>query len=207
MVRNNRQHWIVVKRFRVICFWPYTSRISYRIPKLIFPRGKRGLALIRIRYNANQCQEAYSSPDSSSVERAVVKIKYSATRCIFNSLWSNIVFRIDILRQSVRSPCQLFIYLFIFCLCLYTSLQMFYFVTFLHREEQLSSTIAVAISQWLCPLISALPIKPGSICYTSYAAVCKSKGNWQKIVDVGVGVVYHEYDYKLNWTTRSLTTS
>ena len=54
---------------------------------------------------------------------------------------------------------------------------MFYFVTFLHREEQLSSTIAVAISQWLCPLIPALPIKPGSICYTSYAAVCKSKGN------------------------------
>ena len=58
-------------------------------------------ALIRMRYIGNQCKDAYSSPGSSVVESSVVKIKYSAANCIFNPLWSNTVFRIDILRQSV----------------------------------------------------------------------------------------------------------
>ena len=41
--------------------------------------------------NAIHCQsieEAYSSPGSCAIESTVVKIKYFAARCIFNSLWS-----------------------------------------------------------------------------------------------------------------------
>ena len=82
-----------------------------------------------MRYIGNQCKDAYSSPGSSVVESSVVKIKYSAANCIFNPLWSNTVFRIDILRPSARSPCQLFIYLFVLCLLIleFTDVLLCYF--------------------------------------------------------------------------------
>ena len=91
--------------------------------------------------NAIHCksiEEAYSSPGSCAIESTVMKIKYFAARCIFNSLWSNIVFRIDILRRSARSPCQLFIYLFVLCLWLYSCLQIDMFTIIIVVSHKIS---------------------------------------------------------------------
>ena len=95
-------------------------------------------ALIRISIHCKSIEEAYSSPGSCAIESTVMKIKYFAARCIFNSLWSNIVFRIDILRQSARSPCQLFIYLFVLCLWLYSCLQIDMFTIIIVVSHKIS---------------------------------------------------------------------
>ena len=98
--------------------------------------------------NAIHCksiEEAYSSPGSCAIESTVVKIKYFAARCIFNSLWSNIVFRIDILRRSARSPCQLFIYLFVLCLWLIRVYRFSHLLLFCTGRSNLAR-LAVAIS-------------------------------------------------------------
>ena len=83
--------------------------------------------------------------NARKLTRHQLRAQYFAARCIFNSLWSNTVFRIDILRQSARSPCQLFIYLFVLCLWLYSCSQIFLICYFFAQGRALAR-LAVAIS-------------------------------------------------------------
>ena len=112
--------------------------------------------MIRIRYNANQYQEAYSSPGSFAAESSVLKI-HTLLRVVFSSPFSQTQYfvLISYVNQSALLANYLFFLfvvwplVFFFRVYRYSNL-----LPFLHREEQLSSTsgcyFLVAVLSHIC---------------------------------------------------------